>query len=294
MYFETLHQADTFDPLVDPEVYSSCYDTDLDEDTGFGSLIYDRVNGDSASAVNLIEVEDILHKRDETVTSVLPSINEGLETDRVRRHSIDARSTDSNGTLKDSCEAPKSLSSQNSQDSSRDSNDSSQRVRRKLSAEGRKKAIRDKPKEANLKTTVVQSRSKEKPVSRVHYHQPVASTAKRSINSGLPQRIVVGAEDTHYVELPSTLKSMKIASHSNSSSRPTAPQVLSQPRYCYPTLGTHQSATPMVSHNRYASQPVTTMRTTHSNEFEAKPSAYKMPVYGARGPSSQHRYLGFV
>ena len=287
MYFETLHQADTFDPLVDPEVYS-CYETDLDEDTGFGSLIYDRVNGDSASAVNLIEVEDVLHKRDGTVTSVLQSINEGLETEHVRRHSIDARSTDSNGTLKDSSETPKSLSSQNSQDSGRDSNDSSQRARRKLSSEGRNKAIRDKPKETNLKTTVVQSRSKEKPASRV----PVASTAKRSTNSGLPQRIVVGAQDTHYVELPNTLKSMKIASHSNSS-RPTAPQVLSQPRY-YPTLGAHQSATPMVSHNRYASQPVTTLRTTHSNEFEAKPSACKMPVYGARGPSSQHRYLGFV
>lgn len=289
MYFETLHQADTFDPLVDPEVYSSCYETDLDEDTGFGPLMYDRVNGDSASAVNLLEVEDILHKRDERVTSVRRHINEGLETGRVGRHSIDARSTDSNGTMKDSCEAPKSLSSQNSQDSGRDSNDSSKRLHCKLSTEERQ--AKGKSKGANAKTAMW-SCSKEKPVSRVQDHQAMASTAKGSVNSGLPLRIEVGGEDPHSVESLSTLKSIKVASNSKSTSRPSAPQVLSQPRYGYPPVGMHRSAMPMVSHNQYARQPVSATRTAHSSQFDARPS--KMPLSGGRRPSSQHTYLGFV
>lgn len=281
MYFETLHQADSFDPLVDPEVYSSCYETDLDEETGLGSLIYDRVNGDSASTVNLTEVEDILHKRDERVTfHVLPSINETLETDRARGHSVDSCSP-SYSTVKDSHEAPKSWSSQNSQDSGRESNDSSKRSHRKLSAEGRKKTTKDKSKEVNLKTAVVRSLSKEKPTTRAMDHQPVASTAKRSINHGLPKRAVVGGEGSHYIEPLSKLKSMKIASDKSPARKLAASQEPSQTRYSYPTFGTHQSASPVVSHNRYASQPVTT-------------SACKVPVSGARRPSSQHRYLGFV
>lgn len=295
MYFETLHKADTFDPLDVPEIYS-CYETDVDEDPGFGSLIYDRVNGDSASAVNLIEVEDILHRRDDRVTLVLPSINEGPDTDEVRQHSVDSRSTGSNGTLKDSCELRKSSSSQNSQDSGRDSNDSSQRAHRKLSAEGRRKATKDKaPKEANPKTAAARSRSREKPSSRMQDHQPVASKAKYSSSSGPPQRVVVGAEDSHYAELSSTFKSMRIAGHSSSTQRVAAAQVLSQPRYYYPPPGTHRSATPMTHHNPYNSQLALPVRTAH--RYETNPSACQVPVYVARPhrrPSGQHRYLGFV
>ena len=294
MYFETLHQADTFDPLDVPEIYS-CYETDLDEDLGFGSLIYDRVNGDSASAVNLIEVEDILHKRDDRVTSVLPSINEGPDTGEVGRHSVDARSTGSDGTLKDSYELPKSSSSQNSQDSGRDSNDSSKKAHRNLSAEGRRKVSKDKPpKEANPKTAVARSRSREKPGGRMQDYQPVAGKPKHSGSAGLPQRVVVGVEDTHYLELPTTFKSMRISGHSSSSTQRVAvPQVLSQPRHYHPNPGTHRSGTPM-THNPYTNQHALPVRTAHGYN-ETNPS--QVPVYVARShrrPSGQHTYLGFV
>lgn len=53
MYFDTIHEIPEFDAVIDPEGYASHWETDteLQTDDEFGSFIFSKLDGDSASVV---------------------------------------------------------------------------------------------------------------------------------------------------------------------------------------------------------------------------------------------------
>lgn len=286
MYFETLHEAKTLDHHEVPDHFSSVCGTEYD-DTGVGSMmIYDSVKGDSASAVNLFEVEDILHKKNNKVDHVLPTISEEkhhpLEKshekakDSLKNFSIDSRSNgSSSGNGKDHTETSKSCTSLTSQDSGRDSNGSSQRTRN--SHEGLPKKTADKE---NAHKTGKRSKSREKPPSRP------PEDHKRHIT----QRIVVGSEDHTLVELHDHMQAIKIIGKKSSMGH-----ISDRLHQRYPHVV--RSETPMVTYQNTPG-PVT-IRPTKSNEkisghervliYTPAPSRTKRP----HPTTNTHTHLGY-
>ena len=132
----------------------------MEEDAGFGSFIYDKAGGESASTVNMGHIDDIRTKRisGEFRDIPLPSISE-----EPKSYSIDIRTSTSNGSGSVSQDrehtgASKSSTSHNSQDSGRDSNGSSA----KGSSENSKKLKEKLQNSGNGKPTATGHRSRSK------------------------------------------------------------------------------------------------------------------------------------
>ena len=256
MYFETLHEAKTFDHHEEPDHYSSVCGTECD-DTGIGSLmLYDSVKGDSASAVNLVEVENVLLRKNTTRESSLAAISEEHHhsLDKVKESSkgspknfsIDSRSNGS-GNNKEQVETSKSCTSLTSQDSGRESNGSSSQKTSKYSSEGTVKRIPEKEIHSTHHKAGKRSRSREKPTSRPH----------EETKTKPPQRVVVGAEESTLVELHDHKQAIRIIGKKSSMG-----QISERLYQRYPHVS--RSETPMVPaayHN--SSIPV---RSTKSNE----------------------------